>query len=44
MKRLQVEKDSLYFMPENPIFAPIKVTKENQLIIWGSGTDVIKKL
>jgi DNA polymerase V len=42
VKRIQVEKDCLYLMPENIKFAPIKVTEENELIIWGIVTYVIK--
>lgn len=44
VKRIQVEKDCLYLMPENPNYSPIKVTEENQLIIWGMVTYVIKKV
>lgn len=44
VKRIQVEKDCLYLMPENPDYSPIKVTEENQLIIWGVVTYVIKKI
>jgi DNA polymerase V len=44
VKRIQVEKDCLYLMPENPDYKPIKVTEENQLIIWGMVTYVIKKV
>ncbi|AOW08970.1 LexA family protein [Flavobacterium gilvum] len=44
VKRIQVEKDCLYLMPENPSYQPIKVTEENQLIIWGMVTYVIKKV
>ncbi|MGQ7946116.1 LexA family protein [Flavobacterium sp. WC2509] len=44
VKRIQVEKDCLYLMPENPNYEPIKVTEENQLIIWGMVTYVIKKM
>jgi DNA polymerase V len=44
IKRIQVEKDCVYLMPENPKFNPIKVTDENQLIIWGIVTYVIKKI
>jgi DNA polymerase V len=44
VKRMQVEKDCLFLMPENSNYAPIKVTEENQLIIWGIVTYVIKKL
>ncbi|HSD06998.1 translesion error-prone DNA polymerase V autoproteolytic subunit [Flavobacterium sp.] len=44
VKRIQVEKDCLYLMPENSNYQPIKVTEENQLIIWGMVTYVIKKV
>jgi DNA polymerase V len=44
VKRIQLEKDCLYLMPENPNYTPIKVTEENQLIIWGMVTYVIKKI
>ncbi|MSP85638.1 MAG: translesion error-prone DNA polymerase V autoproteolytic subunit [Flavobacteriaceae bacterium] len=44
VKRILVEQDCLYLMPENPNYSPIKVTEENQLIIWGMVTYVIKKL
>jgi DNA polymerase V len=44
VKRIQVEKDCLYLMPENQDYKPIKVTEENQLIIWGMVTYVIKKV
>ncbi len=42
IKRIQVEKNCVYLMPENPKFNPIKVTDENELIIWGIVTYVIK--
>jgi DNA polymerase V len=44
VKRIQVEKDCLFLMPENSNYEPIKVTEENQLIIWGMVTYVIKKV
>jgi DNA polymerase V len=44
VKRLKVEKDCIYLMPENPRYQPIKVTEENQLQIWGVVTYVIKKV
>ncbi|MDD3003417.1 translesion error-prone DNA polymerase V autoproteolytic subunit [Flavobacterium sp.] len=44
VKRIKVEVDCLWLMPENPNYNPIKVTEENQLIIWGIVTYVIKKL
>jgi len=44
VKRILVEKECLYLMPENPNYPPIKITEENELIIWGIVTYVIKKL
>lgn len=44
VKRIRTEKDCLYLMPENNDFQPIKVTSENDLIIWGIVTYVIKKV
>jgi DNA polymerase V len=44
VKRIQKEKDCLFLMPENPNYSPIKVTEENELIIWGIVTYVIKKI
>jgi len=44
VKRIQKEKDCLYLMPENTNYAPIKVTEENELIVWGIVTYVIKKV
>jgi len=44
VKRLKVEKNCVYLMPENKKYKPIKVTEENELIIWGVVTYVVKKL
>ncbi|MDA7758204.1 translesion error-prone DNA polymerase V autoproteolytic subunit [Flavobacteriaceae bacterium] len=44
VKRLKVEKNCVYLMPENPKYQPIKVTEDNELIIWGVVTYVVKKL
>lgn len=44
VKRIQLDKDCLYLMPENQNYSPIKVTEDNMLIIWGIVTYVIKKL
>jgi DNA polymerase V len=44
VKRILVEKECLYLMPENASYSPIKITEENHLIIWGIVTYVIKKL
>jgi len=44
VKRIKLEKDCLYLIPENSNYTPIKVTEETQLIIWGIVTYVIKKM
>jgi DNA polymerase V len=44
VKRLKVTKECVFLMPENKAFEPIKVTEENELIVWGIVTYVIKKV
>ena len=44
VKRLKVEDDCIYLMPENSKYKALKVTSENQLIIWGIVTYVVKKV
>ena len=35
VKRIKLNKEGIYLMPENKEFKPIKVTEDNVLIIWG---------
>ena len=44
VKRIKVESDCVYLLAENPKFQPIKVADENELIIWGIVTHVVKSL
>ena len=44
VKRIKTEDDCLYLMPENTNYQPIKVTEENELVIWGIVTYVIKSM
>ena len=44
VKRIKITKECVFLVPENKDFQPIQVTDENQLIIWGIVTYVIKKL
>jgi DNA polymerase V len=44
IKRIKIEKDCVYLMPENKNYQPIKVTDENELVIWGIVTYVIKSI
>lgn len=42
VKRLKVEGDSVWLQPENPKYKAIKITEENDFLIWGIVTNVIK--
>ncbi|UPQ80801.1 translesion error-prone DNA polymerase V autoproteolytic subunit [Flavobacterium azooxidireducens] len=44
VKRIKITKEEVFLMPENKLFEPIKITDENQLVIWGIVTYVIKKM
>lgn len=44
VKRLRVEKNQVWLQPENPNYKPIKITEENNFVIWGIVTNVIKKV
>ncbi|MEK9567006.1 MAG: translesion error-prone DNA polymerase V autoproteolytic subunit [Flavobacteriaceae bacterium] len=44
VKRLNVTSKGVFLLPENPKYQPIEVTEENELIIWGIVTYVVKKL
>ena len=44
VKRISIEKECIYLMPENEKYQPIKVTNVNELIIWGIVTYVIKNM
>ena len=43
VKRIKIEKNYVYLVPENKKYNPIKITEENELIVWGVVTYVIKK-
>ena len=42
VKRLKVDKDCVWLMPENEHYKPLQVTEDNELIIWGIVTHVLK--
>jgi len=44
VKRLRVSKDEVWLQPENPNYPIIKISEENNFIIWGIVTNVIKKV
>ncbi|MCF8274878.1 MAG: translesion error-prone DNA polymerase V autoproteolytic subunit [Flavobacteriaceae bacterium] len=44
VKRLKLDADGVWLQPENPNYKPIKITEENNFVIWGIVTNVIKKV
>ncbi len=44
IKRVRREKDYILLIPSNKKYQPIKVTKDNEFIIWGIARFLIKKL
>ena len=42
LKRIKIEKDACWLIPANDKFKPIKVTADNEFLIWGIVTFVIK--
>jgi DNA polymerase V len=42
LKRIKISKKECWLMPENDQYQPIKVTEENDFLIWGMVTHVIK--
>lgn len=44
IKRIKIDKDCCWLMPANNSFKPIKVTEENEFLVWGIVLHVIKSL
>jgi len=44
VKRIKKEKDIIWLLPANSNYKPIRVTEENEFIIWGIVTHIIKKV
>lgn len=44
VKRLKIEKKSILLMAENKNYKPIKITEDNEFLIWGIVTYVIKNV
>jgi len=44
VKRLKVDGDYIWLQPENNNYKPILITEENNFVIWGIVTNVIKKV
>lgn len=43
VKRIKKEQDIVWLIPDNDEFKPIKVTEDNEFIVWGIVTASIKK-
>ena len=43
VKRVNVNDDALYLMPENSNFSPMKITEEMDFQVWGVVTYIIHK-
>jgi DNA polymerase V len=43
-KRIRVDKNVVWLVAENKLYKPIKVTKEDDFLIWGIVTTVIKSV
>ena len=44
VKRIRLERDGLFLVPENKEFQPIRITPDNDFLVWGIVTYVIKKM
>ena len=44
VKRLRVSDGEVWLQPENPDYPIIKISEENNFVIWGIVTNVIKKV
>jgi DNA polymerase V len=44
IKTLKVDKTGVWLMPANPEYQPVKITEENDFVVWGIVTYVIHKV
>ena len=44
VKRIKIEEDYLFLIPENSNYEPIKIDLHNDFVVWGIVTYVIKKV
>ena len=44
VKRLKFDAEGIWLQPENPNYPIIRITEDNNFIIWGIVTNVIKKV
>jgi DNA polymerase V len=44
VKRILKENDAVFLLPANHDFKPVRITEENDFLVWGIVTYVIKKM
>jgi len=44
LKRIKKKKDGIYLMPANKDFEPIKIAPDDNFMVWGIVTYIIKKM
>lgn len=44
IKRIKIDRDCCWLVPANDDFNPIRVTEENEFLVWGIVVHVIKSL
>lgn len=44
VKKIKVEQECVWLIAYNESYAPIKITEENEFLVWGIVTFVIKKV
>lgn len=44
VKRIKIEGENVFLMPENSNYNPIKIELHNEFVVWGIVTYVIKKM
>lgn len=44
VKRISITPEGLFLLPANSDYHPIRITEENEFVVWGIVTYVIKKM
>ena len=44
VKRIRIENEKVFLLPENENYKPIEITNESELIVWGVVIYVVKKM
>lgn len=44
LKRIKKDKNAVWLVPANDKYKPIKVTADNDFLIWGIVTSIVRKI